>query len=285
MLAGGPGIACFPITCPRPPDAGGTLPELPEVESAVRELRRAASGKVIARVDLLHPSLQKRITKRAARRLIGSSVTAVERRGKQQLIRLSDGATMVVHFRMAGDWVIDHVGDELPRHARATLALEDGTRVVLADSRALCTIDLHAPGAEPAIDVGPEPLEPGFTGAVLGARLAAKRSAIKPALLDQRVVAGVGNIYAAESLWRARIHPARDAASLDREELARLARAIRSTLRDGLRRPGRYAREEEVDRLDVYGRAGEPCRRCGTAITRIVQAGRSTFFCPVCQSQ
>ena len=234
-------------------------------------------------MEIFHRSLQKRVSKRTARRLIGLTIAEVSRRGKHQLLRLSDGTTLIVHFRMAGDWIVDRVGDPLPRFARAAFDLADGTRVVLTDSRALCTIDVHRPGREPELDIGPEPLEPGFTGHVLRARLAGKRSAIKPALLDQRVVAGVGNIYAAEALWRARIHPARPAASLGAGELAGLARAIRAVLRDGLRRPGRYAREEEVDRLDVYGRAGEPCRRCGTTIARIVQAGRSTCFCPSCQ--
>ena len=260
------------------------MPELPEVETAARELRAAVAGRSLEKVTLLHPALQRRVSMARLRRLRGRSVLAVARRGKHQLLELDDGSIIHVHFRMAGDWVV--VRDpaaELPKHSRAVFVLDDGSRVVLADPRALSTIDVHEPGAAPDLGLGHEPDDPAFDADSLGLALARRKSGIKPALLDQRVVAGVGNIYAAEALWRARISPVAAAASLGRAELARLVKAIRHVLDAGMRRPGRYASGEEAGRLAVYDREGEPCRRCRTPIERIVQAGRSTWFCPACQ--
>ena len=260
------------------------MPELPEVETAARQLRAAAEGKRIVRLDLLHPSLQRRVSIAQVRRLRGRRVDRVERRGKHQLIHLDSGDVIHVHFRMAGDWVVSTgPGGEPPRHARAFFALDDGSVVALVDPRALATIAIHLAGALPDLGLGPEPDDPAFTPAALGAALASRRAAIKPALLDQRVVAGVGNIYAAEALWLARVSPFAPASSLSRAALGRLVRGIRGALRAGIRRPGRYAYAEEAGRLNVYGREGEPCRRCRTPIERAVQAGRSTYWCPKCQ--
>ena len=260
------------------------MPELPEVESAARELRRAVAGRTLARLRLIHPALQRRVTAARLRRLAGKRIDQVERRGKNQLLTLDDGTVIHVHFRMAGDWVVEtDPAAELPRHARAVLELDDGTRVVLADPRALSSIEVHAPGRAPALQLGPEPGDAALDPESLHASLAKRRAAIKPALLDQRIVAGVGNIYAAEALWEARLSPLAPAASLTRAELARVIAGLRTALDAGARRPGRYAAGMETERLAVYGREGEPCRRCRTPIERIVQAGRSTYFCPRCQ--
>jgi formamidopyrimidine-DNA glycosylase len=256
------------------------MPELPEVERAARRLRRAVSGKVIARVRLLHPALERLITRRAIATLRGHRVTGIEQRAKHQLLRLDDGRALHVHFRMAGDWAVDEVGDDLPRSARAAIDFADGTRLLLVDPRALSAMTLLAKGEDPFAVLGPDPSSPEFDRALADA-LARRRIAVKPALLDQHVAAGVGNIYAAEALWESMIDPAAPANSLTSPEVARLALAIRTVLDRG-RAGGRRYREGE-NRFRVYDREGEPCPRCGTAIERIVQAGRSTCFCPHCQ--
>jgi formamidopyrimidine-DNA glycosylase len=181
---------------------------------------------------------------------------------------------------MNGGWVIGRVSEALPRFARAIFQFTDGTRVVLEDSRALSTIDVHPPNADLALDLGPEPSDPSLTAASLLASVARRRIPIKVALLDQRVIAGIGNIYASESLWRAKIDPRASAASLDLTQAGRLLLAIRAVIKRAT--GGRYARREG-SRLDVYDREGKPCRRCRTAIERLIQSGRSTYYCPHCQ--
>lgn len=245
------------------------MPELPEVEAAAEVFRTVALSKTIASVDRQHRVHRRLLPPSAARRLIGARVTAVERRGKHQLIRLGDGSTLHVHFRMTGDWHIGRVQDPLPPYARVVIGFTDDSRVVLTDPRALSTLTLHAPGVDPLPDLGPDATDPAFTAESLAESLAKRRIAIKPALLDQRVVAGIGNIYATEALWLARIDPRRPASSLDRRELGRLVKAIRRVLAKG---------EPWV----VYDREGERCPRCGRTIRRITQAGRSTYFCPGC---
>jgi len=257
------------------------MPELPEVERAARRLEAAARGKVIVELRVLHPSLARRLPAELAATVRGRRIAAVERRGKHQLLRLDDGSALHVHFRMSGDWVVGHQGGTEERHARAVLELSDGTRISLVDSRALATLTLHAPGEDPLPQLGPEPFSAAFTADALGRALAHRRGAIKPALLDQRVVAGVGNIYAAEALWLARISPRAMAARLGPARRERLVRAIRQVLR---RAPAaRYADRDVRARWRVYDREGRPCRRCGAPVARIVQSGRSTYFCPRCQ--
>lgn len=256
------------------------MPELPEVEGAVRRLRRAIAGKRISRVRLLHPALRRRVSAARLRSLAGARVVRVERRGKHQLIGLDDGRTLHAHFRMTGDWHVDRAADLLPRFARATIELDDGVRAVLDDPRALSTIDLHPAGAPPELGLGPEPSDPALTPESFHTALAHKRGPIKPVLLDQRVIAGLGNIYAAESLWHARIDPTRRASSLSRPEVKTLLAAIRRVID---RATGVRYTDASVSRLAVYDHAGNPCRRCGTPIERIVQSGRSTYFCPGCQ--
>jgi len=157
--------------------------------------------------------------------------------------------------------------------------------VALVDPRALSTLAWHRTAADLGLPaLGPEADGAGLTAESLGRALARRRGAIKPALLDQRVVAGVGNIYASEALWRARISPLAPAAALGPARLRRLAEAVRETVREALRvRGGRYSRTGSSEHFAVYGREGEPCRRCGGAVARTAQAGRSTYFCPRCQ--
>lgn len=259
------------------------MPELPEVEFARRVIEDATRGKEIASLRLTHPALERCMTPAERAAVAGRRVTRVERRGKHQLLHLDDGSVLHVHFRMAGDWAVGHVRDPVPPHARALLAFRDGTRVALVDPRALSTVSLHrsAEAALPAL--GPEATDPALTAEALHAALARRRGPIKAALLDQRVVAGLGNIYAAEALWHARVSPRAPASSIGRERLGRLVEGMRAALAAADRDPGRYGRAAAAERFQVYGREGEPCPRCGTRIRRIVQAGRSTYYCPRCQ--
>ena len=256
------------------------MPELPEVERASRLLRDAVVGRTIAAVRLLHPSLARRVPKRGLAALAGAEIVAVDRRGKHQIMALADGRRIHVHFRMTGDWAVGRSTEPLPRYARAAIDLDDGSRVVLDDPRALSTLDVHPAGAPLDLGLGPEPHDDALTARSLGVSLARRRGPIKPALLDQRLIAGIGNIYAAESLWRARIGPRRPANSLEPRERAALLRAIRSVID---RATGARYRDGADGRFAVYDREGKPCRRCRTPIVRIVQAGRSTYFCPHCQ--
>jgi formamidopyrimidine-DNA glycosylase len=257
------------------------MPELPEVEHAVRLLRPAVVGKTIAGVALMHASLQRRTNPRHVRALRDASVRAVERRGKHQLLLLDDGRIIHVHFRMTGDWTIDRASDALPRFARATITFTDGSRVVLDDPRALSTLDVHQAGSVPAIRLGPEPDDASLTAASLAATLAKRRGPIKAVLLDQSVIAGLGNIYAAESLWRSRIDPRAPASRLSPQQVGALLKGIRRVI--ALANGARYG-ESSGSRFGVYDREGKPCRRCRTPVKRIVQAGRSTYYCPQCQS-
>ena len=258
------------------------MPELPEVEHAVRRLRPAVVGRRLAGVATHHATARRALPDAMAATLLGRRVTAVERLGKHQLLRLDDGQALHAHFRMNGDWAFTGAGDALPRHARVSLTLDDATAVHLVDSRALATVAIRPAGhADPAL--GPDATDPAFDEPALAAALRGRRAAIKPALLDQRVVAGVGNIYAAEALWRAAIDPRVAAARLGPKRRARLVDAVRATMADALADAGRYQDGEALDRLAVYDREGQPCRRCTAPIRRVVQAGRSTYFCGSCQ--
>lgn len=259
------------------------MPELPEVERARRVLERAAAGKRLTSLRALHPSAARALPACDADSVAGATLVRVERRGKHQLLRLDDGRTLHAHFRMNGDWEVGRADEAAPAHARYLLDFADGTRVALVDSRALASIRLHAAGHDPLPAMGPEATAPEFDGASLHAALAGRRCAIKVALLDQRVVAGLGNIYAVEALWHARVDPRAVAATVSKARCARIADGARTALADAARDPGRYQDGDAVGRLNVYGREGEPCRRCAKAIRRIVQAGRSTFFCGGCQ--
>lgn len=260
------------------------MPELPEVERARQILEAAAAGKRLTSVRALHPSAARALPACDAESVAGATLVRVERRGKHQLLRLDDGRTLHAHFRMNGDWDVGRAGERVPPHARYLLDLADGTRVALVDSRALATITLHAAEHDPLPAMGPEATDLAFDADALRAAIAGKRCAIKVALLDQRVVAGLGNIYAAEALWHARVDPRAVAGTVSRARCARIVDGARQALADAARDPGRYQDDEAVERLNVYGREGEPCRRCGKAIRRIVQAGRSTYFCGRCQT-
>lgn len=256
------------------------MPELPEVEAAVRILRKKAVGRTIEKVRLLHAAFRKRITPARLGSLVGARIADIERRGKHQLIHLDDGRMLLAHFRMNGDWVYGSVTDELPRFARATIDFTDGSRVTFVDSRALGTIDLHPAGALPDLGLGPDAASRSWTAKQLADALALRKGPIKPALLDQKLVAGLGNIYASEALWRARIDPRAPCNSLTAKQVGDLRKAVAYVLKRA--KGSRYTDDDTVT-LDVYDREGLPCRRCKTPIERFMQAGRSTYFCPSCQ--
>ena len=259
------------------------MPELPEVERAAALARAATIGKDIESVTLLHPALERRAPASSVRALAGARVEGITRRGKHQLVELADGRTIHVHFRMSGDWSVIDREDPLPRHARATIALADGPRLVLVDPRALATLTVHEPGRQPLPELGPEPWDPELTPETLATQLARRRGPIKPTLLDQRMIAGVGNIYASEALWSSRISPRARASAISLPRLRRLLGAVRRVLRAASGDLGRYRDAPTTSRFAVYDREGKACRRCGHRIARIVQAGRSTYLCRHCQ--
>ncbi len=256
------------------------MPELPEVEAAMTVLRRRAKGRTIARLRLLHPALERRIKPAVRRALAGARVARVERRGKHQLLHLDDARILHVHFRMNGDWAFGRVDAELPRFTRAVLEFTDDSALFFVDSRALGTIEVHAADAALDLGLGPDAGDRAWTAEQLAAGLAARKGPIKPALLDQRLVAGLGNIYSAEALWRAKISPLMPSRALSVAQVRALRKAIAAVIK---RATGSRYTELDAARLDVYDREGEPCRRCRTPIERILQAGRSTYFCPGCQ--
>ena len=260
------------------------MPELPEVEYAAGRLRAAVLGHTVARVETLHASQRRALPPTACRAVRGLRIDRIERRAKVQLLYLDNGAVLEVHFRMTGDWEFTGLDEPAPRHERVRVETREGTRVSLVDSRAFSVVRLHAPGTFTGIDAGPEPLSEAFTASGLYAALASRRGPIKPVLLDQKLVAGVGNIYASEACWEARIHPHTPAHSLSAARVTRLRDAIRLVLETAP--TGRYWAQEGVSEdaiWRVYGRDGAPCRRCGSRIARTVQGGRSTFHCPRCQ--
>jgi formamidopyrimidine-DNA glycosylase len=264
------------------------VPELPEVETERGRLAARLEGRRIgsARIDdvrLTRPEDPALV----AARLAGERVAGVERRGKYLVIRLDQGDVLVVHLRMTGGFRYEPAS-----HERAVLELDDGTRIAYRDLRRFGTWALLDPDEVDdylRIRLGPEPLGRAFTVPFLARRLEGRRAPIKAAILDQRTVAGLGNIYADEALWHARIHPLRAAGELRPDQIAALRTGIRSALRRGIRRQGAdlgdgtYAGGRMQHEFRVYGRTGEGCDRCGTPIEKTRAGGRGTWYCPGCQ--
>ena len=271
------------------------MPELPEVETVARGLRASLVGRTIVGVEVRWVrSVIPPDPAAFARRLTDQSVTDVGRRGKWVLIALSSGGTLLIHLRMTGQLVLESEDRPDSRHARVLFSLDDGHSLRFSDMRKFGRLWLVDDPADVLGDLGPEPLADGFTAARLEEMLARRRGRIKPLLLNQRFLAGLGNIYADEALWRASIHPLRRADTLTPVEVGRLHRAIRSVLRaaiasGGTTLPDAAYRQadgrsgEFADQLVVYGQAEQPCPRCGTIIKRTRVNQRSTHFCPHCQ--
>jgi formamidopyrimidine-DNA glycosylase len=272
------------------------VPELPEVETVRRRLAPSVEGRTWQDVEIVDPRLTRPLPPGdVARELDGERVERLDRRGKYLIVRFASGRALLVHLRMTGSLL--HFAEEPGEdpHRRALVRLDDGTTLAYRDVRRFGTWLLLEPEeVEAYVDgkVGLEPLEPSFRSRDLAERLAGRRAPVKAAILDQRTVAGVGNIYADEALWRARLHPLRPAESLDAKEVQALHRALRKALEVGIARQGSTLRDYRLPdggsgamqhEFKVYGRGGEPCERCGTPIDKIRVAGRGTWYCPHCQ--
>jgi formamidopyrimidine-DNA glycosylase len=273
------------------------MPELPEVETIRLALEPHVVGRTFERVRIDDPRLVRPFEPIAiAAELEGERVAALDRRGKYLVVRFESGRVLLIHLRMTGS--LRHAaGGTLADdpHRRAVVKLDDGSDVAYRDVRRFGTWHLLEPeDVDPYLQrrLGGEPLDRGFTARRLAEQLSDRRAPLKAALLDQRTVAGLGNIYVDEALWRAQLHPLRPAGSLDGDELARLTRAIRAALRAGIARQGASLRDYSTpdggrgraqERFRVYSREGEPCPRCGTPIDKIRVGGRGTWYCPNCQ--
>ena len=288
------------------------MPELPEVETVARDLQRWVAGATIADAEvrwdrtISHPQPAERF----AVEIRGATIERVGRRAKSVLIHLADGRVMTVALRMTGALIVAPAGASDDPYARVVFHLADGRELRYRDVRKFGRIGLWEGGGlrartrrtregrapyrvgEVFARHGPEPLAPSFTAERLAERLRRRTGRLKSLLLDQSLIAGVGNIYADEALWRARLHPLRHADTLTKAEVRRLHRAIRAVLRQGIANRGAsFADYVDADgepganaeRLAVYRRTGEPCLRCGRRIERIVVGQRSTHFCPHCQ--
>lgn len=271
------------------------VPELPEVETVMRGMRARLEGRVVVRAEVRRPDLRWALPERLAERLTGARVAGFRRRAKYILMRLEGGESVLLHLGMSGRITLRPRGSNDPeRHEHVVLETDDGWEVAFVDQRRFGSIDLVATSDEERhrllAGLGPEPLASAFTAGVLRAALAGKRTPIKAALLDQGIVAGLGNIYVCEALYRAGLAPTRLAGGVPTRRLvaeikATLLEAIEaggSTLRDYVQPGGELGYFQHAWR--VYGREGEPCPACPGApgcdgIARMVQGGRSTFYC------
>ena len=270
------------------------MPELPEVETVRRRLEPVLVGRRFERVAIDDPRLTRPFDPlEVAAELEGERVVGVDRRGKYLVIRFASGRALLIHLRMTGTVLHDPAPDLT--HRRALVALDDGTSIAYRDVRRFGTWLLLDPDeVEPylTLRLGEEPLGR-VTAAALGERLRGRRAPLKAALLDQRTLAGLGNIYVDEALWYARLHPVRPAGGLDEDELRRLHRGIRRALRLGIARQGSTLSDYRLPdgssgamqrEFRAYGRLEEPCDRCGTPIAKTRVGGRGTWFCPTCQA-
>lgn len=270
------------------------MPELPEVETVRRGLQKALLGRRITGITTSRLRLRRPFPA-GLPRLVRARVEGLERRAKYLLLRLDTNQTIVIHLGMSGRLVIHPAGDAYTpeKHDHFVMTLENGTKIVFNDARRFGLIDLvddeKLEKHKLFKHLGPEPLDKSFSPAYLADYLKRRKIAIKLAIMDQKCVVGVGNIYASEALYRAGISPKRMAKSLKKDEIARLVPAIRKVLEDAIKAGGSSLRDYvQADgelgyfqhSFAVYGRAGEKCKKCGADIRKITQGGRSTFYCP-----
>jgi formamidopyrimidine-DNA glycosylase len=270
------------------------MPELPEVETTVRGLSHVLKGRQIRRVEARRADLRRAFPPDLGQRLTGATVTELGRRAKYGLVHTNRGDTMIFHLGMSGAWRVDPA--ELDKHDHLLLETDEGRKLHLRDPRRFGSVDLVPTNQLedwPAFKVlGPEPLGKAIDGKWLKDEFAGRTTAVKLLLLDQRVVAGLGNIYVCEALFRAKIDPRKPAGRVSRAKLDALAEAIPEVLEEAIEAGGSslkdfVAPDGELGyfskKFDVYDREGEPCRGCQGKVRRIVQGGRSTFFCSTCQ--
>ncbi|WP_296677152.1 bifunctional DNA-formamidopyrimidine glycosylase/DNA-(apurinic or apyrimidinic site) lyase [Novosphingobium sp.] len=270
------------------------MPELPEVETTVRGLERVLDGQTIARIATRRADLRRPFPENLIQTMTGATVIGLGRRAKYGMIHIDRGQSLIFHLGMSGRWRIEP--DELGPHDHLVIETVAGQRLALCDPRRFGSVDLvdtclleRWPSFAA---LGPEPLGDLLDVSHLVSALAGRSAAIKLMLLDQRIIAGLGNIYVCEALFRARINPRKAAGLVSRAALTRLVPAIKDVLAEAIQAGGSslrdYARPDGElgyfsKRFDVYDRAGKPCIRDGAAIRRIVQGGRSTWFCGKCQ--
>ncbi|TDQ86375.1 DNA-(apurinic or apyrimidinic site) lyase [Dongia mobilis] len=273
------------------------MPELPEVETVCRGLALKLLGRRLVHVEQRRANLRFPFPADFASRLAGRRVEAIRRRAKYIVIDLDDGQILLVHLGMSGSMVVNEKRPALlDRHDHVVFDIDDGTCVRFNDARRFGMMDLVAAadfaGHKLIRGLGLEPLDPAFDGKALAAMLKGRKTAVKLAIMDQRLVVGVGNIYASEALHRAGISPKRQAGTVQGERAAKLAAAIKQVLKDAIKAGGSSLRDYVQangelgyfqHRWKVYDREGEPCRICGGPIRRLTQGGRSTFYCPTDQ--
>ncbi len=272
------------------------MPELPEVETVARNLAGQVVDRRIQSIEKLDWERMVEVPDLADFRALlpGRQILEVGRRAKWLLLRLDAGWTLTLHLRMSGNISVQVATVEPNIHTHFVLALDDGRRIFFEDQRKFGRIRLLDSSGMAALDacLGPEPLSAAFDVAALAALLANRPTRIKPLLLDQKIIAGLGNIYVDEALWHARLHPLRPAKSLHHDEIAHLYHAIRHVLEQGIRNKGSTLRNyrdgygepgQNQAYFSVYRRQGQPCPRCGTPIERMLVAQRGTHVCPTCQ--
>jgi formamidopyrimidine-DNA glycosylase len=272
------------------------VPELPEVETVVRDLRARLTGRTIASVRAGRKRLRRPWLRRWSVELSGASITAVERRGKWIIVALSGERYLLCHLGMTGQMVVRPADKPLPPHTHLVFSLDGGHEELrFRDIRRFGSAELIASAEDldarfRKFKLGPEPFA--VSGEQFGRSLASTRRCLKAVLLDQRVVAGVGNIYADEALFEARLHPARPGHRLTPSEIDRLRRAVQTVLERAIERRGSSIRDyvdgngaggNYQNEFRVYGRTGQPCRRCRTPLVVTRLAGRSSHYCPKCQ--
>lgn len=273
------------------------MPELPEVETVKRSLKPLIEGRAIAGVEIYYGGIIKKPEPAAFRSMIkGKLIKSIQRRGKYLLFQLHDDYTLVIHLRMTGQLVHADPGQPLSKHTHLIFNLSDDKQLRFVDVRKFGMVYLIPTGSWQSAgglgEVGYEPLEEDFTLQVLQEMAAGKKTALKSFLLNQKKIAGIGNIYADEILFAARLHPHRRLDTLDLQELERLYEAVRAKLAEGIAYRGTSVRDY-VDgrgekggfqkRLKVYDRGNLPCLHCGTKLIKTTVAGRSTVYCPQCQ--
>ncbi len=269
------------------------MPELPEVETIARGLSSGADNLIGRRVARAHVAWKRTVAAPSAaafeRRIVGQRVVAIGRRAKFVRIKL-DKDTLLIHLRMSGDLLTGYSQGPLGTHSRLQIWFEDGLQLSFQDPRKFGRVWLVANAEEVTGKLGPEPLEATLTPTGFHKMLAAKKRQLKPLLLDQTFLAGLGNIYVDEALWEARLHPLTAASKLSKLQVGALLRGIRKVLKEGIRRNGAsidwvYRGGDYQHHFKVYQGTGEPCPRCGTKIQRITVGQRGTHFCPRCQKK
>ncbi|QJC89672.1 Formamidopyrimidine-DNA glycosylase, 5-hydroxymethyl-uracil DNA-glycosylase [Bacillus subtilis] len=275
------------------------VPELPEVETVRRTLTGLVKGKTIKSVEIRWPNIIKRPAEpeEFARKLTGETIQSIGRRGKFLLFHL-DHYVMVSHLRMEGKYGLHQAEEPDDKHVHVIFTMTDGTQLRYRDVRKFGTMHLFKPGEEagelPLSQLGPEPDAEEFTNAYLKERLAKTNRAVKTALLDQKTVVGLGNIYVDEALFRAGVHPETKANQLSDKTIKTLHAEIKNTLQEAIDAGGSTVRsyinsQGEIGMFQlqhfVYGKKDEPCKHCGTMISKIVVGGRGTHFCAKCQKK